>query len=478
MKYRNTSLKGQNNYYLVRNNDFKTFSSDLEKLREKNLYLADNIHGFSEIYDESSKHQAYLIYDEQKECLGGIVIIAPLFANEPLELKMSINEEKVSSENRQFKIVDDIVNLLGRSNYSSKKIVIKLDNDLSLSKWNGLKYQQRVNKFVENDYICNNLYHEEITATLKEIFFIRHVAEENGVEEISETVMADSKKFIYPIDNTAITEYRSNRVPFAEIFDKADIYNITATLPDNSITNINLRYDGEVTFDNSQLHAQIDWDKNYQGSYNLLNNSFSLQDYSHKNLEISSNQEAYSLKNNVLTITNSKEHNLKKIVYQTEITDNNTSITGEVVIKNGEIKHYYTDLKIHRENNQKVKGTYMLRWNFEKGLSFSYRNRKGMLFDLTDALRNENQELYYEALSSNANIETLDKLLLTIITRINNETYQFAEFEPSKQIAKLEKDTVNFLEEVSKEALSPSLKERIIALKKELKIDNKILIKK
>lgn len=481
MKYRNTSLKGKNNYYLIKSDDSTEFTANLEKLSAVKPYLAANIHGFSNAYGETSKNQAYLIFSEKnnKNYLGGVVIVAPIFADEPVEFRIYINEKQVTSDKKIFKIIDEIVNLLGRVNYSSEKITVKLENDIDLNKWNSDKYQKSPYEWEQNSYTCYNTYHQNISMMLEEILNTKKNLEEAGIENITGTVFADPKKFIYPIDNDSITEYRKNMVPFAEVFDKADIYNLSFELPDTSTTSISFKYNGEVAFTNTTSHEQGDWDENYQGRYDYFANSFSLRDYSHRNVEIYNNQDTYYLSNGNLTITHNKNYDLRKICYQTDITDNNTSTITELVIKDGEIKHCYTDLRIHRDSNKKVNGTYMLRWSPEKKLSFTYHNRKGLFeADLTEILKSANPRLYSEVTFTDISMEKLDELFAQVISIVNRTAYQFEEISISNKISALEKDSLRFLEELTEESYTIYLKSIITELIEQLKIDNKVIIKK
>lgn len=472
MKYRNTSLKGKNNYYLVRENDSKEFAADLEELRSVKPYLADNIQGFNYYYDENNRNQAYLIYNalEEEKCLGGIVIIAPMFDNEPLKLKMYIHEEKINSEKELFQIIDEIIDLLGRCNYGSEKITIELQNSLDLNKWNSHKYQKSRFEWKKNTYICPNSYHQGITTTLEEILNVRQEVIQNELMDFDETVVADPNKFISPIDNEAITEYRNNKVPFYETFDKADFYHLYFKLTDKSVMSMSYKYNGEVKFENEMLLGDT-WKFNYDGNYDLITGSFSLQDMSNKNISISSSQNNYSISDANMTITKNKESNQEKITYQTDILDNISTVT-KVDINNGAVEKCYVDLSIHEDSNKEVNETYKLRWIPKEGrLSLTYHNHKEIFeTDLTNILENENEELLSELMSSSKpSLEMIDKLLFQTIKIVSRTDYKFANTNLSEETSKLVGKSVRLLEKVAGDSNSKYLADSINSFLMELK---------
>lgn len=486
MRYRNTSLKGKNNYYLIKGDDTKSFANNLEELRSVKPYLAANVHGFSDIYEESSKNQAYLIYNEMTggSSIGCVIIIAPMFPKEPVKLKLYFHEEKFDSERELYNIVDELINLLGRCNYASEEITIELQNDLNLNKWNSFKYQKSQNDWEENTYTCKNPYHQKITASLTEILEVKENLLQSEATNFEEEVVAHPKHFIYPIDNVAITEYRNNRVPFAEIFDKADYYKIRFSLPDNSITEMNHKYNGDVHFENRDfLIDPLFGETNYDGNYNLLTNHLFIHDANNKNITINSDLKKHIISNDNLAIKQAKEAALQEITQQTSITDTNTSIKSEVILNNNEVEKCYFDFRIHKNHNKKVKGTYMLRWIPAKGiLSFTYHNRKGMFeMDFTEMIKSSNQELCSELATEHPNLETVDKLISQIITIINHGPYKFEEINLSDEIMSLKKNTIKFLEEIAidskSEYLINSINESIKELSSNQKHTNKVIEK-
>lgn len=457
MKYRNTSLIGRNCYYLIRENKGKDFETDLENLKNVKPYLASNIKGFNEVYDKRSQNQAYLIYNDKdmKNCLGGIVIIAPLFDNEPIKLKIYIDERKVRVDEEAFKIVNEIIDLLGRCNCSSEQISIEMENDLNLNNWNSSKYQRSPFEWEKSTYLCNNAYHQILPAALEEISSVKQTAQGENVKKLTEQVEIDSSKFSFPIDNAIAREYRKNTIPLLEVFDKADVYRLDTKLADGTITTMNHKYDGTVDFVKKSSNCS------YYGEYNLIDNTFSLVDYNDTSY-IYSNSEKYYLGNTKSKITHNKEHNLELFEYQSGISATNTSINSQLVIKDGQLKTFYTDLRIHRDSNKKVNGTYMLRWKHQTGLIFTYHNRKGMVeIDLKELLAKEDKELYHKLLNSDIDLEAIDKLLVLVAAIVNRTAYHFEEISLSKEITKLKNTSTDLLEKVSEETYSNYLKNTI-----------------
>lgn len=465
MKYRNTSFSGKQKYYLVKDKEEKSFEKDLEEFKEITPYLAANIHGFSDFYDENSRNQAYLIYqsylssNEPEICLGGIVIVGPLFEHDPLKLKICINEENILNDSELFRIVEDFVKLFSRCNYNRERINIELENNFDLSKMNCYKYKKGSNEWEKNCYICNNDYYGIIQPVLEEILNTNERISDEELKVINSGPYFDPRKFTYPIDQKTIEEYTNHKVPFAEIFEKSDNYLLSFQQEDGTFTEINYRYNGVIDFAN-RYNGGIDFadetswdDKNYSGEYNIFNNSLQICNNKHfpaRRIEISDNKKETEIISGGLTITKNKFYNLEKITHQTEIT-NDASIKTDILMKDNEVAKCNVDFCLYKRGRDKINGTYMLRWHpEEEKLSFTYHNRKGEnASDLTEQLELENPEFFAELNCLPRSLETADKLISQVIAMTNNTAAKFTQTAISTEVATIESNTIKFLESTS-----------------------------
>lgn len=446
MKYRNTSIPGNGALYLIKGDlENKNFEKNLEIISNHSPLIASNIEGYSSTYGENSKNQAYTIVNKDSELVGGVVIVSPLFADEALILKIFINEAQQENQKELYRVINQLVDFLARCNYEREYINIILENNIDLDKFNW-HYQKCEG---DNNFIYTNEYYPNISKTIEEIAETKEALSKEEIEITTATPSFDgTKKFISPIDSQTISEYTNNEVPLSSSFDRADSYLLNYISPDESASSINFNFNGEVNFKN-----ELSWDKqNYTGRYSLIHNSLQICDYSQnkKTLTVTSDEEKTRIAKDNFDICYDKINKTKKITFKTA-PENNKSLSAYVVLKDDKVQKCNIDLRIHKNSNNKIIGSFMLRWLPNIGqISLIYKSRKGeQVADITDYL--DLDKLDFSSLSANPDsIDTVLNQLTTLIESTNCPTIK-------SQIEDFENETIDFLKNAEETIYSENI---------------------
>lgn len=100
----------------------------------------------------------------------GATYIATSTDEKDLEVTLQLDKDKFDNEVDMYKLINQLVDSLGRYFYDKENVYINLVNKLDLSIYNSLKYKRKVHYMSINIYCCNNKkYNKTILLLLKEI---------------------------------------------------------------------------------------------------------------------------------------------------------------------------------------------------------------------------------------------------------------------------------------------------------------------
>ena len=169
MKYKSISLNGNKDYKysLVKYED--KYNIILKHLKNINADLLNSVWQCPILYSEESDHQAYMIVRDVNEGVGA-TYIGTSTDEKDLEVTLQLDEDKFDDEVDMYKLINQLVDSLGRYFYDKENIYINLVNKIDLSIYNSLKYKRQVHYMSMDTYCCNNKkYNTLIPLLLKEI---------------------------------------------------------------------------------------------------------------------------------------------------------------------------------------------------------------------------------------------------------------------------------------------------------------------
>ena len=158
MKYKSIILNNDENYqisFIKYNENYKEYLEDLKCLDED---LVESVIEYPEVC-ELSDYQSYMIFLNEKTCIGAINMIA-LPDEKDLDAGLQLNEEKFKDELDTFISIDQIITLLGKYNEDKENIEIQLLNDIDLALYNEFKYKKTYQYQNSKVYICSNPFYD------------------------------------------------------------------------------------------------------------------------------------------------------------------------------------------------------------------------------------------------------------------------------------------------------------------------------
>lgn len=466
MKYRSFSLNGNKRYnHLIKYDN----RYQLDELREMNKDLANLVESCPKIFSELSETQSYMIR-AAGTCVGAIYIETS--PNErDLEIVIQFIEKYFESKTKMVELLEQIIESLKLYFWDKENIEIELNHNIDLSQINSYKYQKKVYDENITTYICSN--------KLNNILFPKLVNEMIGAERYLTNLgqswtqnLKMSQDYDYPLDKKLLEEIYNGSLSIPEMFYKVESIVWPSINSINSRRLIDFSRNGQVQFvKKSKKENGID----YEFNYNVLSDNFNFKTTSFikdENLEIEDNGLFTNIKSVTCDIFQLNENKRKRIIYSTPIIDY-SSVSIELWFDENGIERCYIDFRTHK--GKKISGIYALRL-FPKNNIFSLRfiNRKGAKYnDFSQALVNDDEELYSTILNGRITMETVAELIKKVIPIINrsvdksnrhgNNKKYISELNNSNIMKFLvfEKQLINFVKQIKDEIPLPHLKESL-----------------
>ena len=439
MKYKSISLNGNKDYKysLVKYED--KYNIILKHLKNINADLLNSVWQCPILYSEESDHQAYMIVRDVNEGVGA-TYIGTSTDEKDLEVTLQLDEDKFDDEVDMYKLINQLVDSLGRYFYDKENIYINLVNKIDLSIYNSLKYKRQVHYMSMDTYCCNNKkYNTLIPLLLKEIKSCEDTLvswKQTWWQEIQHRTL-DDFHLLYDNDDIEKSD---------EMFNKASSFSLVDYIRDRNVT---FDIDGHVIFSKKIKEN----DSTCEFTYNVRKDGFKLKTF---DFLLEDNHSYTKIITPNEEIKKSKEKGTKKITYKSGIV-NKSSIYAEVRLDdNDDIDKCYIDFRTHR-NNGKINGMYLIRINNrDKSFSFSYRSRK-------DDICKYDDNIYYD--DERLSMATLKNRIEFFRDAINS-CYRNGRGAISSDInisdlVNIEKDVVNFMKKIKSEIPLPYLQEQI-----------------
>lgn len=453
MKYKSISLNGTYNYQYSLVRYEKKYNIIIKQLKNLNADLLDSVLQCPIIYSEESDHQAYMIVRDVNEGVGA-TYIATSTDEKDLEVTLQLDEDKFDNEVDMYKLINQLVDSLGRYFYDKESVYINLVNKLDLSIYNSLKYKREVHYIGIDTYCCNNKkYNKTIPLLLKEIKSCEDTLvswKQTWWQRLKHVDLIDWHDLYdegYIDENGYPKKY--GYVPIDELFNKVDTVFWTDINSNTVKRGITFNVDGDVKFSRRPKKKGI----SYEFEYNVRKGGFVF-----KNSDISIIDNFFETKIETKNgeVIKSKEKGTKTITYSSGIVDKSSIYTEVRLADNDDIDKCYIDFRTHR-NNGKINGMYLIRINNrDKNFSFSYRTRKGDICKYID-------NIYYD--DESFSMDTLNNRIEFFIDTINS-CYRNGRGAISSDIdisdlVNTEKDVVNFMKQIKSEIPLPYLQEQI-----------------
>ena len=453
MKYKSISLNGNKDYKysLVKYED--KYNIILKHLKNINADLLNSVWQCPILYSEESDHQAYMIVRDVNEGVGA-TYIGTSTDEKDLEVTLQLDEDKFDDEVDMYKLINQLVDSLGRYFYDKENIYINLVNKIDLSIYNSLKYKRQVHYMSMDTYCCNNKkYNTLIPLLLKEIKSCEDTLvswKQTWWQRLEHVDLIDLH-YLYDEDyiNERVFPKKYGYVPIDEMFNKVDTVFWTNINSNMAKREVNFNVNGDVKFSRRPKKNGV----SYEFEYNVVEDGFV---FKNSDVSISDNSFETKIETRNGEVIKSKKKGTKKITYKSDVI-NKSSIYAEVRLDNNDdIDKCYIDFRTHR-NNGKINGMYLIRINNrDKNFSFSYRTRKGDICKYID-------NIYYD--DERLSMATLKNRIEFFRDAINS-CYRNGRGAISSDInisdlVNIEKDVVNFIKQIKSEIPLPYLQEQI-----------------
>lgn len=252
MKYKSISLNGNKDYQysLVKYED--KYNIILKHLKNINADLLNSVWQCPILYSEESDHQAYMIVRDVNEGVGA-TYIGTSTDEKDLEVTLQLDEDKFDDEVDMYKLINQLVDSLGRYFYDKENIYINLVNKIDLSIYNSLKYKRQVHYMSMDTYCCNNKkYNTLIPLLLKEIKSCEDTLVSWKQTWWQRLEHVDLLDLHYLYDEDYINERgfpkKYGYVPIDEMFNKVDTVFWTNINSNMAKREVNFNVNGDVKF--------------------------------------------------------------------------------------------------------------------------------------------------------------------------------------------------------------------------------------
>ena len=169
MKYKNIVLNGNDGYQY-----------SLVKYERDCFYIFDSLQNLDRnlvrivregpiIYSENSDYQPYMLV-KNKGIVVGVAIIMTSCDKKDLEALVQLDEEKFRTKRDMEEMIDQLIDSLALYCYDKENIVVNLENDIDLEKYNEFKYtRENLFPFKSTFKRSNHYYNSLLPLLIREM---------------------------------------------------------------------------------------------------------------------------------------------------------------------------------------------------------------------------------------------------------------------------------------------------------------------